>query len=53
VLYWSARANQAAGNSEAAVDLADRAANRNVLTPNAPFARADALKLIDELAAGE
>jgi tetratricopeptide (TPR) repeat protein len=53
VLYWSARANQAAGNSAAAADLANRAANRNVLSPNAPFARPDALMLIDELAAGE
>ena len=53
VLYWSARANQAAGNSEAAADFAYRAANRNVLSGNSPFARKDALKLIDELAAGE
>jgi tetratricopeptide (TPR) repeat protein len=53
VLYWSAVANRAAGNSEAAADLANRAATRNVLSGNAPFARTDALKLIDELAAGE
>jgi tetratricopeptide (TPR) repeat protein len=53
VLYWSARANQAAGNSDAAADLAHRAANRNVLTGNSPFARKDALMLIDQLAAGE
>ena len=53
VLYWSAVANRAAGNSEAAADLANRAATRNVLSGNAPFARADALKLVDELAAGE
>ena len=53
VLYWSARANQAAGNNEAAADLAFRAANRNVLSGNAPFIRVDALKLVDELAAGE
>ena len=53
VLYWSAVANRAAGNNEAAADLAHRAATRNVLSGNAPFARADALKLVDELAAGE
>jgi tetratricopeptide (TPR) repeat protein len=53
VLYWSAVANRAAGNSEAAADLANQAATRNVLSGNAPFARPDALKLIDELAAGE
>ena len=53
VLYWSAVANRAAGNNEAAADLAHRAATRNVLSGNAPFVRADALKLVDELAAGE
>jgi tetratricopeptide (TPR) repeat protein len=53
LLYWSARANQAAGNSDAAADLANRAANRNVLSRNSPFARKDALLLINELAAGD
>lgn len=49
VLYWSAVANKNAGNVEKARDLADRAANRNTLSANLPFFRADALQLIDEL----
>ena len=53
VLYWSAVANNAAGNSEAAMTLANRAANRNVLSGNLPFIRRDALKFIAEMSAGE
>lgn len=49
VLYWSAVANKNAGNIEKARDLANRAANRNTLSANLPFFRADALRLLDEL----
>lgn len=49
VLYWSAVANKNAGNTERALELADRAANRNTLSVNLPFVRAEALQLIEEL----
>lgn len=49
VLYWSAVANQVAGNIEAAKNLASRAANRNTLSPNLPFFRQEALQLLEEL----
>ena len=49
VLYWSAVANRDAGNMEAALDLAKRAATRNVLSGNSPFIRPEALELVEEL----
>ena len=49
VLYWSAVAQNALGNKETAIALATRAANRNTLSPDLPFARADALALLEEL----
>lgn len=49
VLYWSAVANRDAGNLEAARDLAFRAANRNTLSANLPFRRAEALQLLADL----
>lgn len=53
VLYWSAVAQNAIGNKDKAMDLASRAANRNTLSPNLPFVRAKAMKLLEELNAGE
>lgn len=52
VLYWSAVVNKELGNTEKAIDLATRAANRNTLSGNLPFFRADALRLLEELSAG-
>lgn len=52
VLYWSAVAQNAIGNKDRAKDLAYRAANRNTLSPNLPLARANAIKLLEELNAG-
>lgn len=49
VLYWSAVAHNAMGNKEKAVELATRAANRNTLSGDLPFVRADALKFLEEL----
>lgn len=49
VLYWSARTQAALGNTDRAIDLATRAANRNTLNPNLPFFRDDALALLAEL----
>ena len=49
VLYWSAVANRDAGIIPKAVELAKRAANRNTLSPNLPFFRKKALKLIEDL----
>ena len=49
VLYWSAVAHKELGNKDKAIDLATRAANRNTLSPNLPFFRDEALKLLDEL----
>jgi tetratricopeptide (TPR) repeat protein len=49
VLYWSARNQAALGNSERAIDLATRAANRNTLSGNLPFFRGDAQSLLAEL----
>jgi tetratricopeptide (TPR) repeat protein len=51
VLYWSAVVNRELGNMNKARDLADRAANRNTLSVNLPFFRADAIKLLEELSA--
>ena len=51
VLYWSAVVNKDIGNYEKAATLAKRAAQRNTLSGNLPFFRAEALKLMDELAA--
>jgi hypothetical protein len=53
VLYWSAVAHNAIGNKDKAMDLASRAANRNTLSANLPFVRAKAMKLLEELNAGE
>ena len=52
VLYWSAVVNAEIGNIEKAADLAERAANRNTLSPNLPFFRADAQKLLADMNAG-
>jgi len=52
VLYWSAVANRAAGNNDAALDLANRAANRYALSNLLPFIRPEALALIAELSEG-
>ena len=52
VLYWSAVAHAELGNTERAKDLAERAANRNTLSANLPFFRADALELLANLSAG-
>ena len=52
VLYWTAYAHKELGHADQARDLATRAANRNALSPNLPFVRADALKMLDELNAG-
>jgi len=49
VLYWSAMANAGIGNTERARDLASRAAYRNVLSPNLPFFRQEALHLLADL----
>jgi tetratricopeptide (TPR) repeat protein len=51
VLYWSASVNKELGNHEKAATLAKRAAQRNTLSGNLPFFRAEALQLMDELAA--
>jgi tetratricopeptide (TPR) repeat protein len=51
VLYWSAMVNKELGNHEKAAALAKRAAHRNTLSGNLPFFRAEALQLMDELAA--
>ncbi len=51
VLYWSAVTNETLGNTELAIDLADRAANRNTLSGNLPFFRSDAQKLLAKLTA--
>ncbi len=49
VLYWSAKAQKALGNTDKARDFATRAAYRNTLSPNLPFVRNDALELLQEL----
>jgi tetratricopeptide (TPR) repeat protein len=49
VLYWSAKVQRELGNLDAARDLATRAANRNTLSQNLPFVRADAEKLLGEM----
>jgi tetratricopeptide (TPR) repeat protein len=51
VLYWSAVTNEALGNTELAIDLATRAANRNTLSGNLPFFRSEAQKLFAKLTA--
>jgi len=48
-LYWAARVNQALGRLDKARELAQRAANRNTLSLNLPFFRADAVALLAEL----
>ena len=52
VLYWSAVVNAELGNTDKARELAERAANRNTLSANLPFFRADALELVANLEAG-
>jgi len=49
ILYWSAMAQNALGNKEAARDLLNRAANRNTLSANLPFVRSKALEAIASL----
>ncbi len=51
VLYWSAVIHTELGNTEQAVDLATRAANRNTLSGNLPFFRSDAQELLAKLTA--
>ena len=51
VLYWSAVVNSELGNTERAIDLATRAANRNALSGNLPFFRSDAQELVASLTA--
>ena len=51
VLYYSAYANNAIGNKEKAIDLANRAAYRNTLSFNLPFFRDEAIALLKELEA--
>ena len=49
VLYWSAVIHAELGNTEQAIDLATRAANRNTLSGNLPFFRGDAQELLAKL----
>jgi tetratricopeptide (TPR) repeat protein len=51
LLYWSAWANAELGNTDTAIDLATRAANRNTLNGNLPFFREDAQELLAKLTA--
>jgi tetratricopeptide (TPR) repeat protein len=51
VLYWSAVTYAELGNTEQAIDLATRAANRNTLSPNLPFFRGEAQELVAKLTA--
>ena len=51
VLYWSAVVNSELGNTEQAINLATRAANRNTLNGNLPFFRGDAQELVAKLTA--
>jgi tetratricopeptide (TPR) repeat protein len=51
LLYWSAWANAELGNTDRAIDLATRAANRNTLNGNLPFFRSAALELLAALTA--
>ena len=50
-LYWAAVNNRILGNTEKAIDLANRAAYRNTLSPNLPFFRDEAIALLEELEA--
>lgn len=52
VLYWTAYAHKELGHADQAAALAEKAANRNALSPNLPFVRADALQMLDELKSG-
>jgi tetratricopeptide (TPR) repeat protein len=49
VLYFSAVAQKNIGNNDEAVSNAEKAANKNTLSGNLPFFRAEALALITEL----
>ncbi len=51
VLYYCALANSSLGNTEKAIDLANRAAYRNTLSGNLPFFRDEAMVLLKELEA--
>ena len=51
VLYWSAVIHTELGNTEQAIDLATRAANRNTLSGNLPFFRSGAQELLAKLTA--
>ena len=51
VLYWSAVVHADLGNTDQAIDLATRAANRNTLSGNLPFFRGDAQELLAKLTA--
>ena len=52
VLYFSAVAQKNIGNNDEAVSNAEKAANKNTLSANLPFFRAEALALITELTSG-
>ena len=52
VLYFTAVAYKNAGNTDQAAVFADKAANKNTLSPNLPFFRTEALKLLSEQASG-
>lgn len=51
VLYWAAVVNRDLGNADKALDLANRAASRNTLSPNMPFFNSAAVELVSELSA--
>lgn len=51
VLYYCALANNSLGNTEKAIDLANRAAYRNTLSGNLPFFRDEAIAILKELEA--
>ncbi len=51
ILYWSAFVHTKLGDTAEAARLAERAANRNTLSPNLPFVRSEALQLLTELQA--
>ena len=51
LLYWSANSHAELGNTDKAIDLATRAANRNTLSGNLPFFRNDAQELLANLTA--
>ncbi len=51
LLYWSANTHAELGNTDKAIELATRAANRNTLSGNLPFFHSDAQELLAKLTA--